>query len=60
MRICPTAAGAPGLTISRTSNLGCGIAARVIFSRDFLIDQTQCLGYDHAVWMGAGSGPGGK
>jgi len=27
MRICPTASGAPGLTISRTSNLGCGIAA---------------------------------
>ena len=27
MRICPTAFGAPRLTISRPSNLGCGIAA---------------------------------
>jgi hypothetical protein len=27
MRICPTASVAPGLTISRTSNLECGIAA---------------------------------
>jgi len=26
MRICPTASVAPGLTISRTSNLECGIA----------------------------------
>jgi len=42
MRICPTASVAPGLTISRTSNLECGIAGRR--SRNW---RKQELGFRH-------------